>query len=153
MMSEKGARRQSIFTPCDTLRIAVSLDAMGPPRHAAILKDLFWTLYSKLAAVLEGHRVIYEVARWIPSVSPRAMNSITDWQRRDLRDTSGQKSYSAPVIPVLEVWKPVQQEVRNLLYMYLADDSQGSVLDRHQILSVNEVLRDGKPTRDRQRVS
>ena len=36
--------------------------------------------------------------------------------------------------------------------MYLADDSQGSVLDRHQILSVNEVLRDGKPARDRQRV-
>jgi exocyst complex component 4 len=69
-MTEKGARRQSVFTPSDTLRIAVSLDAMGPPRHAAILKDLFWTLYSKLAAVLEGHRVIYEVARWIPSVCP-----------------------------------------------------------------------------------
>jgi hypothetical protein len=37
--------------------------------------------------------------------------------------------------------------------MYLADDSQGSVLDRHQIMSVNEVLRDGKLTRDRQRVN
>jgi exocyst complex component 4 len=67
---DKSSRRQSIFTPSDTLRIAVSLDAMGPPHHAAILKDLFWTLYSKLAAVLEGHRVVYEVARWIPSVSP-----------------------------------------------------------------------------------
>jgi len=66
---EQGARRQSIFNPSDTLRVAASLDAMGPPRHAVILKDLFWTLYSKLAAVLEGHRVIYEVARWIPSVS------------------------------------------------------------------------------------
>jgi len=74
-------------------------------------------------------------------------------QRKDLKDNSGQKSYSPPTIPVLEVWKPVQQEVRNLLYMYLADDSQGSVLDRHQIMSVNEVLRDGKTTRDRQRVS
>jgi exocyst complex component 4 len=75
-----------------------------------------------------------------------------DLQRRDLKDTAGQKGYSAPTIPVLEVWKPVQQEVRNLLYMYLADDSQGSVLERHQILSVNEVLRDGKTARDRQRV-
>jgi exocyst complex component 4 len=69
MQSTKSSRRQSIFSPSDTLRIAVSLDAMGPPRHAAILKDLFWTLYSKLAAVLEAHRVVYEVARWIPSVS------------------------------------------------------------------------------------
>lgn len=67
-MTDNGAKRQSVLNPSDTLRIAVSLDAMGPPRHAAILKDLFWTLYSKLSAVLEGHRVIYEVARWIPSV-------------------------------------------------------------------------------------
>lgn len=74
-----------------------------------------------------------------------------DKQRRDFRDTS--KNYAPPVVPVLEVWKPVQQEVRQLLYMYLTDDSQGSVLDRHQILSVNEVLRDGKSSRDRQRVS
>lgn len=42
----------------------------------------------------------------------------------------------------------MQQEVRNLLYMYLADD--GPMFDRHQIPSVNEVLRDGK--RDKQRV-
>ena len=76
-----------------------------------------------------------------------------DPQRKDLKDTAGQKTYSPPTIPVLEVWKPVQQEVRNLLYMYLADDSQGSVLDRRQIMSVNEVLRDGKTARDRQRVS
>lgn len=48
------------------------------------------------------------------------------------------------------MWKPVQQEIRQLLYMYLADDSQ--VLDRHQIMSVNEVLRDGKGSRDRSRV-
>jgi exocyst complex component 4 len=45
------------------------LDAAGPPRYALILKDLFWTLYSKLGAVLESHRAIYEIARWISSVS------------------------------------------------------------------------------------
>lgn len=61
-------RRHSLITAADSLRIAVSLDTMSPPHHAAVLKDLFWTLYSKLAAVLEGHRVVYEVARWIPSV-------------------------------------------------------------------------------------
>lgn len=77
LMTDKGARRQSVFTPADTVRIAVSLDAMGPARHAVILKDLFWTLYSKLAAVLEGHRVIYEVARWIPSVCPVYASELT----------------------------------------------------------------------------
>jgi exocyst complex component 4 len=51
--------------------LALSLDVVGPPHHAAILRDLFWTLYSKLVAVLEGHRVAYEVARWIASVSKR----------------------------------------------------------------------------------
>lgn len=61
-------RRHSLVTAADSLRIAISLDTMSPPHHAAVLKDLFWTLYSKLAAVLEGHRVVYEVARWIPSV-------------------------------------------------------------------------------------
>lgn len=41
---------------------------LSPPRHVAILEDLVWTLYSKLAAVLEGHRVVYEVSRWISAV-------------------------------------------------------------------------------------
>lgn len=63
-----STRRHSLITAADSLRIAVSLDTMSPPHHAAVLRDLFWTLYSKLAAVLEGHRVVYEVARWIPSV-------------------------------------------------------------------------------------
>jgi exocyst complex component 4 len=46
-----------------------TLEMGASPQHAAILRDLFWTLYSKLAAVLEAHRIVYEVARWISSVS------------------------------------------------------------------------------------
>jgi hypothetical protein len=61
-------RRKSLFAPSETIRIAMSLHVIGPPRHAAILRDLFWTLYSKFAAVLEGHRIVYEVSRWISSV-------------------------------------------------------------------------------------
>ena len=34
-----------------------------------ILRDLFWTLYSKLDAVMQGLRVVYEVANRIGSVS------------------------------------------------------------------------------------
>jgi hypothetical protein len=36
--------------------------------NAEILKDLFWTLYSKLDAVLQGFRVVYEVALRIGEV-------------------------------------------------------------------------------------
>lgn len=49
--------------------LPIALYTVGPPHHTALLKDLFWTLYSKLAAVLEGHRIVYEVSRWISSVS------------------------------------------------------------------------------------
>ena len=40
-------------------------------KHAdhEILRDLFWTMYSKLDAVLQGLRVVYEVANRIGSVS------------------------------------------------------------------------------------
>lgn len=60
--------RKSLFSSTETSQIEISLGAAGPPQHAALLKDLFWTLYSKLAAVLEGHRVMYEVSRWVSSV-------------------------------------------------------------------------------------
>ncbi|KAL7419839.1 exocyst subunit [Cryptotrichosporon argae] len=116
-----------LFRSGDMLRLAVSLDAMGPPKHAIILRDLFWTLYSKFVAVMEGHRVVYEVARWISS---RRISSLN--------------------IPVLEIWKPVQNEVRTLLHTYL-DDVQGSALERHALMSINEILRDGKVARDKQK--
>lgn len=69
LLGDAAVRRRSLVAPAQTLRIAVSLEVASPPRHALILRDLFWTLYSKLSAVLEGHRVVYEVSRWISSVS------------------------------------------------------------------------------------
>lgn len=127
--------RKSLFSSAETSRIEISLGAAGPPQHAALLKDLFWTLYSKLAAVLEGHRVMYEVSRWISS-------------RPDFKDSTTPKGSSIN-IPVLEMWRPVQQEVRTLLSNYLTDDRPGSRLDRNPILSINEVLRDPKVSRDK----
>ncbi|WRT65409.1 uncharacterized protein IL334_002352 [Kwoniella shivajii] len=135
---DSSLKRRSLFAPGESHKIEVSLGATGPPQHAAVLRDLFWTLYSKLAAVLEAHRVIYEVSRWISS-------------RRDFKDSSVSNSSSSLSIPVLEIWKPVQQEVRALLRTYLTDESQGSTLDRHPIPTVNEVLRDGKIARDKQK--
>ncbi|KAL1410158.1 exocyst subunit [Vanrija albida] len=119
----------------DTLRVSVSVDEGGPPKHAVILRDLFWTLYSKLSATMEAHRAVYEAARWIAS-------------RRDFRDTS--KADLNLNVPVLEIWRPVQHEVRQLLQIYLKDDSAGSKSLANAIPSVNEVLRGGK-SRDRTR--
>ncbi|WWD16813.1 hypothetical protein CI109_101245 [Kwoniella shandongensis] len=134
---DSSLKRKSLFAPVETVRIEVSLGATGPPQHAALLQDLFWTLYSKLSAVLEGHRIMYEVSRWISA-------------RRDFRDSTLKPNASLN-IPVSEMWKPVQQEVRTLLRTYLTDESQGSRLDRHPIPTINEVLRDGRVARDRQK--
>ena len=63
-----SGRLKALMT-LETLRAPVFHDAISPSKHSAVLQDLFWTLYSKLAAVLEGHRVVYEVVRWISTVS------------------------------------------------------------------------------------
>ncbi|GAA5956509.1 hypothetical protein JCM3765_003467 [Sporobolomyces pararoseus] len=97
------------------------------------LRDLFWTLYSKLDAVLQGFRVTYEVAGRIA-------------ERRDFKDASIIKTSSGNLLfSLLDVWKPVQQEVRALLHDYLQDDENGNVSSRNPIVSVNEVLRFPKP--------
>ncbi|KAJ8294731.1 putative exocyst complex component sec8 [Rhodotorula toruloides] len=97
------------------------------------LRDLFWTLYSKLDAVLQGFRVSYEVASRIS-------------ERRDFKDASLVRTSSGNLLfSLLEVWKSVQQEVRALLHDYLTDDQSGTVSSRNPIVSVNEVLRFPRP--------
>lgn len=53
------------------------MDVAGPSQHAAVLRDLIWTLYAKLAAVLEAHRVVYEVSRWIAAVGQKNRKRLT----------------------------------------------------------------------------
>ncbi|SCV70809.1 BQ2448_3571 [Microbotryum intermedium] len=97
------------------------------------LKDFFWTLYSKLDAVLQGFRVAYEV-------------SLRITERRDFKDSAVVKSSSGNLLfSLLDIWKPVQQEVRSLLHDYLTDDQSGTVSSRNPIVSVNEVLRLARP--------
>lgn len=96
-------------------------------------------------------------------------------QRRDFKDASIVKSQSGNLLfSLLDIWKPVQQEVRlsrsflcflcllvrllifrfriprrsqvrALLHDYLTDDQTGTVSSRNPIVSVNEVLRLAKP--------
>ncbi|KAH9944194.1 Sec8 exocyst complex component-specific domain-containing protein [Epithele typhae] len=98
------------------------------------LRDFFWTLYSKLIAVSEGLRVVFEVANRIGS-------------RRDYKDSSGTKLGS--LFPLEEVWAPIQAEIRVLLSDYVTDEEQGAVSGRNPISSINEILRDGRFIRDK----
>lgn len=93
------------------------------------LRDLFWTLYSKMDAVLQGFRVAYEVAGRIAEVRPVVLVLFLlpghqerrqlirlcddDPQRRDFKDATFVKTSSGNLLfSLLDVWKPVQQEVR-----------------------------------------
>jgi exocyst complex component 4 len=62
---------------------------------AEVLADLLWTLYSKLAAVLSGHRIVHDCVLAIVKQSKN---------KDDLTDT--------PEFNYLEVWKPIQSEVQ-----------------------------------------
>nr|CDI53407.1 related to SEC8-protein transport protein [Melanopsichium pennsylvanicum 4] len=105
-------------------------------RDGETMRDLFWTLFSKLDAVLQGHRAVYEVAGMIAS-------------RAGFKDQVTSKKLSG-VANLLEMWKPIQQEVRTLLHDYLMDD-EGASSARNAVISVNDVLRDHRFGRDRRK--
>ncbi|KAG1749817.1 Sec8 exocyst complex component-specific domain-containing protein [Suillus paluster] len=118
-----------------SLRLA-ALESSTKQVDQETLNDFFWTVYSKLDAVTQGLRVVCEVANRIGS-------------RKDFKDSSGAKP--GALFPLADVWLPVQAEVRTLLHDYLTDEEQGSVAGRNPISSINEVLREGRFTRDKQK--
>jgi len=60
--------RKGASTSTSTLRLA-ALESTSKHHDQEILKDLFWSIYSKLDAVTQGLRVVFEVANRIGSVS------------------------------------------------------------------------------------
>ncbi|KAF9527778.1 exocyst complex component sec8 [Crepidotus variabilis] len=116
-----------------TLRLS-ALESLAKRVDHEIIKDLFWTLYSKFDAVAQGLRVVTEVSNRIGS-------------RKDYKDSSGAKP--GMLFPLPEIWSHVQAEVRTLIQDYLTDEQQGTAGSRNPISSINEVLRDGKFNRDR----
>ncbi|KAI6136490.1 hypothetical protein F5141DRAFT_1074987 [Pisolithus sp. B1] len=119
---------------------SLRLTALELPAKQAdheILRDLFWTVFSKLDAVTQGLRVVFEVSNRIGS-------------RRDFKDSSGAKA--GALFPIADVWGLVQAEVRTLLLDYLTDEERSSVAGRNPVTSINEVLREGRFTRDKLKV-
>ncbi|KAL4241814.1 Exocyst complex component Sec8 [Abortiporus biennis] len=120
--------------PASTALRLATLESSTKRVDQEIMRDLFWTLYSKLDAVSQGLRVVYEVSNRIGS-------------RKNFKDSSGAKPGS--LFPLEEVWMPVQAEVRTLLNDYITDEEQGIVTGRNPISSINEVLREGRYNRDK----
>ena len=120
--------------PASTMLRISAGETSALQRDGETMRDLFWTLFSKLDAVLQGHRVVYEVAGIIAS-------------RAGFKDETASKKLSG-VGALLQVWKPIQQEVRTLLHDYLMDD-EGVNSARNAVISVNDVLRDHRFGRDR----
>lgn len=65
--------------------------------RVTVIHDLLWTLYSKFAAVMEGHRVIYDVVKGI--------------SKRD-----GSEDAASLTNGFMEVWQLIQSEVMQTAY-------------------------------------
>lgn len=65
----KGSKDKDPPVKSTMLRLA-ALESSAKHTEHEVLKDLFWTLYSKLDAVAQGLRVVSEVANRIGSVRP-----------------------------------------------------------------------------------
>jgi len=94
----KGKQKQSTF---DTQSSSGGNGFMKSEKDAEILADLMWSLYSKLAAVLSGHRVVHDCVLKIVKESKNA-GGVVD--KENLMDT--------PEFNYIEVWKPIQSEVQ-----------------------------------------
>jgi exocyst complex component 4 len=74
------------------LRLA-ALESSAKRVDHEILRDLFWTLYSKLDAVAQGLRVVYEISNRVGSVSPTVLH---DWSREHITSARGGTSKTLP---------------------------------------------------------
>jgi len=104
--------------------------------NTEILMDFFWTLFSKLDAVLQGFRVLNDVVQRIVG-------------RREFKDPGMVSAKSGTsFFSLYDVWRPVQCEIQALLHDYLIDEQNGGTSSRSAITSINETLRVGRPVRD-----
>lgn len=100
--------------------------------RVTVLYDLLWTLYSKFEAVMEGHRVVYDVVK---GISKRE-----GW--KDLALVNG----------FVEVWQLIQSEMRSLLHDYLtANESRGTFHAPKGAQNLTNIVA-GKAARDKNKV-
>ncbi|WFD40365.1 Xaa-Pro aminopeptidase [Malassezia japonica] len=107
-------------------------------RDMDTMRDFFWTLFSKLDAMLQGHRVVQDVAGAI-------------FSRADVKDAAAADRASAELgtTALARVWQAVEYEVRALLHDYLSEDTQAVSSASVSAPSLNELLRTKGYERDK----
>ncbi|KAF8477397.1 Sec8 exocyst complex component-specific domain-containing protein [Kalaharituber pfeilii] len=99
--------------------------------RVTVLYDLLWTLYSKFEAVMEGHRIVYDVVKGIS-------------KRENWTDTTLTNGF-------VEVWQLLQSEMRSLLHDYLtANDNGGASHAPKNTQNINNIVA-GKAARDKKK--
>ncbi|KAF9125601.1 hypothetical protein BGW39_007286 [Mortierella sp. 14UC] len=110
-----------------------------------ILRDLFWTLFSKLECVTQGHSTVLIAGQ-------RLLRRVEgDHVKRKEMGLTGVKMYT-----FAEVWTPMLTEIRCLLSDYLMDTNQGddgldNFLGGSGHDSGSDLLRSRKSNRDKNR--
>ncbi|CAO3612442.1 unnamed protein product [Cunninghamella echinulata] len=99
-----------------------SLDKANTDSRNEILKDLLWTLYSKMEAILRGYRFIETCAR-------RA--------KKRLNESNNDSFSDYHIYHFHEVWKPIQSELRTLLQDYLTTRERRAAASQQNTLSKN----------------
>ncbi|KAI8063832.1 Sec8 exocyst complex component-specific domain-containing protein [Gongronella butleri] len=100
--SMQGAYKGSDQSKTDDEIDIYCLDKANSDERNEILKDLLWTLYSKVEAVLRGYRFIETCAH-----------------RTKKRLAKNGDEYQFKIYHFHEIWRPVQTEIRALLQDYL----------------------------------
>ncbi|CAO1630595.1 unnamed protein product [Sympodiomycopsis kandeliae] len=150
--SMNAGHLSSTSRPLSTLLRLSASESSQVVTDGEIMRDLFWTLFSKLDAVLQSHRVIHEVARQISQRSGfKEGTTAANGSSVSTSNTVAEKLRGRLVggERLLEVWGPIQMEVRALLHEHLMDDTQSPSSRRNNMVSINEVLRQGRFDRDR----
>lgn len=104
-ISEVTARMPKTFgrsLPKDSLAVFLEYDTQDSDVRLSVLRDLMWTLYSKLIAVLQGHRVIHAV---VDNISARV---------------GGQKESPILEYDFFYFYDGIQKEIRAILTSYIA---------------------------------
>ncbi|KAI8991536.1 Sec8 exocyst complex component-specific domain-containing protein [Mycotypha africana] len=103
------------------------LDKANSEAKNEILKDLLWTLFSKLKSVLTGHRFVETCARHIKQ-------RLLSGTMIDLEEGSGS---SINIYHFHEIWKPIQSEIKSLLQDYLTNSYQNIVSVNDPVVNTN----------------
>ncbi|KAL7273180.1 exocyst subunit [Rhizina undulata] len=102
--------------------------------RVTVIHDLLWTLYSKFEAVLEGHRIIYDVVRGICK-------------------REGSEDAAALTHGFVEVWQLIQSEMRSILHDYLTMNDSRNVASTPKAFhtAINNIVT-GKLPRDKNKI-